>query len=186
MKKLALLGILILALSVTAVTAGVENRWLHIRVQDDGPDGELVRVNIPLAMVEALLPTIHTDELEGGILGLDDDDLEIEGIDLKEALEAIRNAPDADYVTVQGRDETVRVAKERGFIIVHADETDGERVRVRMPLAIVDALVEGERRGELDLIAALNALADYDGGDLVTIESDDSSVRIWIDSKSDE
>jgi hypothetical protein len=28
----------------------------------------------------------------------------------------------------------------------------------------------------------LRVLADYSDGDLVTVESDDTSVRIWIDS----
>ena len=49
-----------------------------------------------------------------------------------------------------------------------------------MPLEVVDAMVAG-KDGELDLLAALEALADYDG-DLVTVESEDSFVRIWIDS----
>ena len=39
----------------------------------------------------------------------------------------------------------------------------------------------GGRNDEIDLIAALDALTDHADGDLVTVESDDSSVRIWID-----
>ena len=31
-------------------------------------------------------------------------------------------------------------------------------------------------------MAAIEALADYDGGDLVTVESDRERVRIWIDT----
>jgi hypothetical protein len=73
------------------------------------------------------------------------------------------------------------VAKENGFLVVHADEEDGEKVRVTMPLEVVDAMLSGDS-DELDLIAALDALASYNGGDLVTVESEDSHVRIWIDS----
>ena len=39
--------------------------------------------------------------------------------------------------------------------------------------------------GQLDLIAALRRLGEYDGGDLITVESDDGdAVRIWIDSNA--
>ena len=68
--------------------------------------------------------------------------------------------------------------------IVHVEERgrrSTEKVRVRMPLAVVDALV-GDDAGELDLVAALKALGEYEGDPLVDIESDDSSVRVWIDS----
>jgi len=179
MKKSLVLGGLILALLVTTGLASASDRWLHVRVQEDGPDGERVSVNIPLQLVEAILPTIQTDELSDGKIHMDE--AELEGIDLREVLKAFQDAPDADFVTVQGKGESVRVAKEKGFLVVHADEEDGEKVRVTMPLAVVDAMLSGDS-DELDLIAALDALASYDGGDLVTVESEDSHVRIWIDS----
>jgi hypothetical protein len=33
-------------------------------------------------------------------------------------------------------------------------------------------------------MAALDRLAEFDGGDLVTVESDDESIRIWIDNSN--
>jgi hypothetical protein len=177
MKKSLIPVALMAALLCTVAMAGLEDRWLHVRVQEDGPDGERVSINIPLQLVEAILPTIETDELHDGKLHWDE--AEVEGIDLKEVLKAFQEAPDADFITVKGRDESVRVAKEKGFLVIHADEDD-EKVRVRMPLGVVDAMVDA-RGDELDLLAALEALADYDG-DLITVESEDSHVRIWIDS----
>jgi hypothetical protein len=177
MKKSLIPVALMVALLCTVAMAGLEDRWLHVRVQEDGPDGERVSINIPLQLVEAILPTIETDELQDGKLRWDEAD--VEGIDLKEVLKAFQEAPDADFITVKGREESVRVAKEKGFLVIHADEDD-EKVRVRMPLGVVDAMVDA-RGDELDLLAALEALADYDG-DLVTVESEDSHVRIWIDS----
>jgi hypothetical protein len=178
MKKSLIPVVLMAALACTVGLAGLEDRWLHVRVQEDGPEGERVSVNIPLQLVEAILPTIETDELRDGKILWDESD--VEGIDLKAALMALQDAPDADFVTVKSREESVRVAKEKGFLVISADEDDGEKVRVRMPLDVVDAMVAGEG-DELDLLAALEALAEYDG-DLVTVESEDSLVRIWIDS----
>jgi hypothetical protein len=179
MNKSTCLGFLIAVLLLTAGPASASGSWLHVKVQDGGPEGERVSVNIPIQLVEAILPTIETDELkEGKILW---DETELEGIDLRELLKALQDAPDANFVTVEGSDESVKVAKENGLLVVRADDGGGDRVRVTMPLDVVDAML-GEDSSELDLLAALRALADYDGGDLVTVESDETLVRVWIDS----
>jgi hypothetical protein len=167
---------------LTLAPASAADKWLHVHVEEDGERGETVKINVPLSVVETMLPLIEVDDLQRGKVRLDDDDLE--GIDLRELATALRDTPDADFVTVESEDETVRVAKEGDFLIVHVDERDGhsgETVRVRMPLAVVDALLGGGTN-ELDLVAALEALGAYEGEALVDIRSDDSSVRIWIDS----
>ena len=178
-KRITLAAIALLLFATGATLAGVEGRWLHVRVQDHDDDGEYVAVNVPLELVGALIPTIETEEFRGGRIVLDDDDFE--EIDLRAALKALRDTPDGEYVTVRSRDENVRVAKERGFFLIDAEDDDGEKVRVRMPLRVVDAML-GAGRNEIDLMAALDVLADADTGDLVTVESHDSTVRIWIDS----
>ena len=157
------------------------DHWLHVRVSENDNDGEQVSVNIPLSVVQAILPAIETDEFHGGRIHIGRG--EIDDLDLHEVLKAFKDAPDAQFVTVEGRDESVSVSKERGFLLVNVDD-DGERVRVRFPLDVVDALLSGDD-DELDLLAALDALADHDGGDLVTVESDDESIRVWIDQNAD-
>jgi hypothetical protein len=173
---------MLLCSTASVALAGLEGRWFHVRVEEHGEDGEYVNINLPLQLVESLLPTIETDEFSHGKITIDDADLE--GIDLRAALTALRDTPDGEFVTVRSKDESVRVAKENGLLVIHAEEADDERVRVQMPLEVVDAmLATGEN--ELDLLAGLYALADYDGGDLITVQSDDSYVRIWIDSSED-
>jgi hypothetical protein len=179
-----LLGIALIGLFSFSI-AGAADKWLHVRVDEGGDNGkgERVSINIPLSVVARMLPLISIDELQHGKLHLDIGD-DLEGIDLAALADALRDSPDADFVTVESDDEIVRIRKEGDFIIVHAEERghgSNETVRVRMPLAVVDALV-GDDPYELDLIAALDALSEYDGDPLVDIQSDDSSVRVWIDS----
>jgi hypothetical protein len=176
--KRSLVAILVLALATGLALA--DDRWLHIRVQERGLGDEEISINVPLQLVEALLPTIQAEGLDHGKVHWRHHS-DLDGIDLREILAALRDAPDAEFVTVRSRDESVRVAKDGGYLLIHVDETDGERVRVKMPLAVIDAMLSTDEE-ELDLVAALRALADYDVGDLVTVESDDSFVRIWIDS----
>lgn len=182
-NRISRLPILILALAALAFGPALAgDGWLHVRVSEDGSRGDDVMINIPLSFVQSLLPAIQHENFDGGILRLDE--FETEGLDLRELLDAVRNAPDANFVTVQGPDGNVRVMKEKGFLKVHADD-DGERVRISLPLEFVDAMLDADHN-ELNLMAALEVLANARHGDLVTVESDDSFVRIWVDDRPDQ
>lgn len=178
MKK-TIPAVLTVLLICGVVSAG--ERWLHVRIQESGYDDDSISINVPLRMVEALVPKIETRELRHGRFRWNGD-RPYDGIDLHELLLAVRDAPDSEFVTLRSRDESVRVAKENGLLLIHVDENHGDRVRVRVPIEVIEAMLDGNR-GELDLVAGLRALAEHDIGDLVVVESDDNStVRIWIDT----
>jgi hypothetical protein len=174
-NKNRILGV-ILGLAMIAGPAAASEQWLHVRVIDDEPHGEKINVNLPLSMIEAFLPMIESEGLSYS--EIDWHAGEIHGINLHEFLEALQDAPDTNFVTLRSDHEDVRVAKENGFIVVHVDDDD-EHVRVRLPIGVVEAAL-GED-GDLDLVAALRRMADFDGGDLITVESDRESIRVWID-----
>jgi hypothetical protein len=75
------------------------------------------------------------------------------------------------------------VAKENGYLVVRVDERRGDKVRLRIPLDVIEAMLGGGN-GELDLIAGLRALAEFEE-DVLVVESDHESVRVWIDSSPD-
>jgi hypothetical protein len=171
---------LAIACLLTLSTSVAADKWLHVRVEAER--GEDVDVNVPLNLVETLLPLITVDEMQKGKLQLDTG--EFGGIDLRKLVAALNETPDTDFVTVNGDDESIRVAKEGDFLVVRVEEKrspDGETVRVRVPLAVVEALV-GDSPNELDIVAALRVLSDYEGDALVDIRSESESVRVWIDS----
>jgi hypothetical protein len=183
-KRLILFALLLVALALPALAS---EQWLHVRVEDHRHGDETVHVNLPLSVVEAMLPAISLDELERGKISLDElelDGLEMQGVDLREMLLAFRDGPDTDLVTVREGDETLRVAKEGDYLIVRAEEAgfdDFETLNVRIPFPVLEALVGGDR-DTLDLAAGLRALREYEGEEFVRIDSEDESVRIWIDS----
>jgi hypothetical protein len=159
--------------------AAAADRWLHVRIDDGGDAGERVSLNVPVALIASVLPTIEAGALSGGKLRVTEDLDELDGIDLREVLRAIRDTPDGEFVRIDGPDGAARVAKQGRFLLAHVED-EGQRVRVRLPIDVVQALV-GDRRDEIDIAAALDALARFDGEDLVTIEGDEN-VRIWIDA----
>jgi len=194
--------------TVTSSSSSTSDRWLHVRVIDTNRKGETVRVNVPLEMAEKVLPAINKDRLHSGKIQINHND--IEGVDLKTLLEAVRSSKDGEYVTVESNDNDVRVAKQAGYMVVHvtekgfkssksdkadksaaksADKSDEKsyersRVDVKIPMKVVEALLSAGK-DELDLVAALRALSVH-GGDteLVSVKSDDSTVRVWLDSKN--
>jgi hypothetical protein len=171
-----------LALTAMAAPAPAE-RYLHVKV-DDASKGESVNVNVPLAMAQAILPTINKGTLHNGHVTIGDTDFN--GVDVRALLDAIRTAPDNEFVTVKEKDQDVRVAKSNGNLIVHVldKSKDGEKVDVTIPMKVVDALFSTAKDNELDVAAAIRALSDAGDAVLVTVQDATEHVRIWIDSHS--
>jgi len=169
-------------LAVTAKAAPAE-RYIHIKV-DDASKGESVNVNLPLSMAEKILPTANKGSLHNGHVTIGEADFN--GVDVRALLDAIRTAPDNEFVTVKEKDQDVRVAKSNGNLIVHVldKSKDGQKVDVTIPMKVVDALFSTAKENELDVAAAIRALSDAGDAVLVTIQDATEHVRIWIDSHS--
>ncbi len=185
MKKV-LTGVLLLIpfCGIAAATARAEEatRWIHVRVVSTEPDGEMVRVNVPVELAEQVLPAIHSHELREGKVTIHGD---INGVDLRQLYEAIRNAPDNEFVSVQSKKgEDVRIAKSKGYLTIKVREGKNEEsVDVQVPLPVVAALLSAGS-DELDLVAGLKALKVYGDTELVTVKDKNETVRIWLDSKN--
>jgi hypothetical protein len=171
--------------STTSAAKG--DRWLHVRVICNDAKGETVRVNVPLEMAEKVLPAVNHDPLHGGKVKIDS--AKTDDVDLKTLLEAVRSAKDGEYVTVQGRENDVRVAKQGDHLMIHIVEKDVEKgsknsqVEVKVPMKVIDALLSAGK-DELDLVAALHALAAQGDTELVSVKDKDNTVKVWVDSKN--
>jgi hypothetical protein len=184
MKRIAMSGLLAAALTLVSAAAAATGQWLHVAVDEHGPDGSNVRVNVPIDLVTKVLPLIRHEDLADGKVKLHLGQEEMSATDLRAIWEAVRSSRDGEYVTVDGPKDKVRVAKRGEFLLVEAAETGEktEKVDVKIPVAVVDALFSGTEKDELNLTAAVEALARHGGGDFVTVESDDAHIRIWIDA----
>jgi hypothetical protein len=174
---------LIVALAACAGIASAESDlWLHVRV--DGHDGEKVSVNLPLSLVEAAITMIPDEHFEDGNFVLDDihwghgHQMTVE--ELRALWNELKSSPDMTFVTVEEHDETVRVSKDGGYLLIDTEAHGDDAVEVRVPLAVVDALLSGEGES-LDIRAAIEALAEHGEGELVAVSERDEQVRVWID-----
>jgi len=174
----------LIAANAAAAPAGSPDRYLHVRVQDS-TEGESVNVNIPLAMAEKIVPAIHNDKLHDGRITVDQD--KMKEVDIQAVLQAIHSAPDNEFVTIQQKDQNIRVLKSNGNIIVKirdASGKDDEKVDVTVPLAVADALFSSIHDNQLDIAAALRALNQAGQTLIVTVESATQHVRVWVDERN--
>lgn len=170
--------------SVPSTTSAKQDRWLHVRVISSDAKGETVRVNVPLDLAEKVLPAINHDRLHGGKVKIDC--AHMNDVDLRAMVEAIRTAKDGEYVTVQGTENDVRVAKQDNHLIVHVldkGKSKKSQVEIKVPMKVIDALFSAGK-DELDLVAALHALSAQGDVELVSVKDDDNTVRVWLDSKN--
>jgi hypothetical protein len=165
-----------------AAMAGPAERYLHVKVED-ASKGESVNVNVPLSMAEKILPTINKGELHNGHVKIGHTDMD--DVDIRALLDAVRTAPDNEFVTAEEKDQDVRVAKLNGNLVVHIRDGNkgGQKVDVTVPMKVVDALLSTTKDNELDVSAAIKALSDAGDSLLVTVEDASQHVRIWVDSK---
>lgn len=172
--KKRLSSLLLFLLVGIGTLAAADERWLHIRVDKAGDDAAMVRVNVPLKMAEKVLTAMLPD----GKVKLGDDPA------LRAVLEAVRTMEDAEYVTVDTVQGTVRVAKEKGYLIVEgvSVENSPRMIDVKIPFSIVETLVSTEGN-ELNVLAAFR---EFNSMEEVFIKAYDKSslVSVWIDSES--
>jgi len=182
--KISPVLIVAVAFFTLAVAAGAaSDLWLHVKVDEDG--GAKVSVNLPISMLEKALEMIPEEEFGHGNFNngmLEFDDWHMSAGDMRELWLEVKDGPDMTFVTVEDHGESVRVWKESGYLYVNVrEDDDGDTVDVRVPFAVVDALLSGED-GQLDIGAAMRALAEEGEGELVAVSSDDEQVRVWVDS----
>lgn len=165
----------------TAALAAPPERYLHVKV--DGQMGrEHVRVNVPLSLAEKVIPAINHGQLRDGKVQLGN--FHANGVDLTALLDAVKSAPDGEFVTVQEPDTDVRVAKSNGKLVVHVLDKGGkEKVDVNIPWEVAQALASGGDQ-QLNVEAAIQALEKAGDTTLVTVTGNDQTVRVWIDSRN--
>jgi hypothetical protein len=189
MSWTTVVGMALMMMGAAAAEAKTD-LWLHIKVRDAG-DGSRVSVNLPLSVVEAAAPLIPEEARAAGKVRIDDRDLSI--ADLRRLWREVQRAPEATFLTIDESCGKVRVARSGAYLLIKAvDGTGrdgarrhhGERVEVRIPVAVVDALLSGGD-DRLNLAGAVEALARTGEGELVTVNGDNETVRLWVDSASE-
>ena len=175
-------GLLGVAVGVVAAQDTDPQPWLHVQVtgQDDG--AENVAVNVPLSAAEPLLALVPHRVLSDGQLSLAGREVPVNVGAMRDLWRVLMEVGDTEFVTVDGEDETVRIARVGDQITVQVEDRDEEgteTVDIQLPIVVVDALLAGDG-DTLNVRAAVERLGEL-RGDIVRVSEDERQVRIWID-----
>ena len=90
----------------------------------------------------------------------------------------ILSAGDAEFITLEEADRTVRVARVGELIEIRVDGSDGT-ARADLPVVVVDALLSGEG-DNLNIAAAVAEIKNL-RGDIIHISEDRRQIpnRLW-------
>jgi hypothetical protein len=176
-------AIALVGLALSAGSARAADLWLHVHVDEKGTDGARVRVNLPITLVEKAVAMIPEDQMRNGKLVLEDNEISV--AELRELWRELAKTPDATLVEVFD-EEHVKVSKRGGYLLVETVEPgdNGQRVDVRVPAEVVEALLSSGD-DQLDVAAAVRALAARGAGELVMVHDAESQVRIWVDANAE-
>ena len=171
-----------LLLAATLAVAASATRYLHVKVTNPTTH-ELVRVNVPLTLAEKVIPAINHGELRDGKVHIGN--LNADKVNVRAILDALKTAPEGEFVTVQNTGDDVRVAKEHGQVVVHVIDKDSkENVDVTVPWDVVEALVSDTTEDQLNVEAAVKALENVGDTTLVRVSGHEENVRVWVDSRN--
>lgn len=185
--------------------SGGRDAWIHVEVREGGGDKATVNVNVPFALADVALAAMGDDigshvkfgghhsrhvrsdaEDEGDSVDNErgDDHPDLTVADMRAMWKAMRDSGEADYVTVKDEKEKVHIWREGDLVRVEVEDRDGrdrgEKVQIRVPVGVMDALLSGEG-DQLDVRAAVNGLKGMKDGELVRVEGGGDFVRVWID-----
>lgn len=159
-------------LSLVAVVAGTG--VVVVDVNQAGPDGHHIVVPVPLLLAQSASAFVPEKARH---------------VDLREAkrylpvaeaaVAALADAADGELVTVDERDQHVRIAKKGRNIEVHVSEP-GQNVDVTVPLEMASALLREARRGEVTPATLVGLLGRARLTTLADVRSGDDHVRVSV------
>ena len=179
-NRVTLLVFALIALFTFSAQAA-SKEWLHIHVDETKNGTEKVRINIPISLIEVMVPLIEEEAIKDGKININDRD--INTAELKKLWAAVKEEGDAEYVTVEKKGENVRIFTQGKFLLVQSTKDSEGKVNIRIPLAIVDAMLSGPEN-QLNLSAAVKALKDSGVRELISVDSDDTKLLVWIDDSN--
>lgn len=176
------LGGMVLGATASPAQVGSAAAWLHVRVEE-GAKGSKVSVNLPLTVVEAALKAAPDTIATEGKFHVGQANHGLSVADMRRMWTELKNAGDTEIVSVEDKDETVKVARRGDVVQVRVNRVgSGEEVNVDVPVSLVDAALAGDG-DTIDVKALVRELAKR-RGDVVRVNEKDNKVRIWIDESN--
>ncbi len=177
-RRFRTVGIVLVAALAGIAVAGTIMDWLVVDVRMAGGTGEAHRlwIPVPMAAVRLAASAVSSSALPG----------EPVPEEIRAALPAIRSAlaglarcPDAELVSVETDEATVRVAK-RGRLLVLDVRAPDATVHGSIPIGRLSRTLGRWNGRTVDATLMRSALTVLDDGFEIAVDADDATVRISV------
>lgn len=192
MKVKKILAAVMATAALTAVTAApaaadprMDGLWFHLQVHEGKEDAHVV-INLPLSMVEKSAGFLRNKDGQNNSGRIRFNDTDMSKAELQAMWNDLRRQKDTTFLSVQETDGKVKMAKRGNYLMIQASDTGTKRenVEIKIPVPVVDALLSGPGE-ELNIAAGLQALVRAGEGEIMTVTSENETVRMWIDDQSE-
>ena len=154
-----------------------DTAWLHLRIEEAGT-GETVKVNLPLSVVETLLPLVQEKHLTESRARLQEKGFTVS--ELRAMWKTLRAEGDVMLAEMQSSGTDFQVFIEDDSLHVRSKEGAKENIDIRIPAPVLDALLSGQGE-EINLLAAVQALQQMGTQEIVSIRDGNKTIRVWVD-----
>lgn len=179
MKRFLPAALALLIVSSGAILWAQSAPWIHVEIVGQNDEGRKVNVNLPLAMADVAARVLEDKIPDAQKLGLSKHEITL--ADLRDMWAQLRSAGDAEFVSIEEKDQTIHIAREGPDILLRIEDRESgqQKVRVQVPVSVVDALLSGDEE-RLNVRSALDELKTH-RGEIVRVENDENHIRVWID-----
>lgn len=161
----------LLMFSAWAVAGTDTDHVIRLEVLSNDEDGTQVNVTLPLSMLYSFEDTIRDV--------LTDIDIDDHEINLKEIWATVKDTGPMDYVEIIEGDARIKVSTTESHIVVTTEGDANEKVNAMVPFALCDALFTTSEDFDFDRL--MEVLKNMAGMDIVNVQADGESVRVWIE-----
>ncbi len=161
--------------TVLAAGAGLASMDYVVVDVKAGREAPRIVVPVPLLAAEAALSFVPEHDLRVE-MGRDAERLLPLARELAAELKAM---PDADLVSVEDGDETVRVSKRGDRLEVRVRSGSREQVDVNVPIECLERALQSFASGRVDVRAIVSALHQADGK-IVEVRNGAEHVRVYV------
>jgi hypothetical protein len=182
MSRRILSALFFLLFLAAPALAGDKTRWVHVRVVDGDSEGETVKINVPVNLVDGVLTLLEARaEKDGHGSHFQINDEEIDREEVRRVLSQLRDLPEGTEIGIEKDDDEAYFSRSGDRLKIRAKEDEDESfVRIELPLKMAEAFAASD---DVDLSEAFQTL---DEGEILVFDDEDrTTVRIWIDHQSE-
>ncbi|MEW6338938.1 MAG: hypothetical protein AB1625_16240 [Acidobacteriota bacterium] len=163
----------VLAAIAAILVAPLFMNWIVVDVRTAPPDNVRIKLPVPLAVVRTALWFVPADEVDATLPA----EVAAQRESVLAAFRALESSPDTVFLSVRSREGTVRLAKERGRLVLDVDHEEA-RVHAVLPIEAAHRILARWDWRDIDPQMAVDFLAAAERGQLLSVDSEEATVRI--------